>query len=156
MEKTEVEYIAKMKDGTVIKIYPDKHHHRAYTAPGKEIGQPFVKLSDLLASLGATLATAEGAGAPSEWPEPSLGDKKEIHDRSRCGHFEKEICGMDKTACDGMCGQHASRAGDQSVIPQAAADAPKLGPEAELPPLTGGEPIGPGDEEASESEQDVQ
>ena len=65
MEK-KVEYMARMADGSEIKIYPDAHHYRAFNAAGVQVGEPFIKLQDLLESLGAKLATAEGPGNPAD------------------------------------------------------------------------------------------
>ena len=69
MEK-KVEYMARMADGSEIKIYPDAHHYRAFNAAGVQVGEPFIKLQDLLESLAAKLATAQGSGNPAEWPQP--------------------------------------------------------------------------------------
>ena len=53
-----VEYVARTKDGVVVRIYKEKGLHRAFSAPGKQVGLPFVTLTNLLKDINAELIPA--------------------------------------------------------------------------------------------------
>ena len=46
-EEKEV-FMGKTADGVKVKIYKDKFHFRAFSAPGAQVGEPYVNLVDLL------------------------------------------------------------------------------------------------------------
>ena len=50
-----VMFTGKTEDGTKVKIYKDKFHFRAFSAAGKQIGDPFISMVDLLNKNGITL-----------------------------------------------------------------------------------------------------
>ncbi len=134
METEQVVYKAEMPDGSKITIRKDKTHYRAFSADGKQVGEAWIKLSSLQDELKFKIFGEQGAGtdqgqqgagsepeqsteAPGEkvgqeqsGDQPAAGADQSNHDRSRCGHFKEEVCQMDNTACDGQCGEHASRA----------------------------------------------
>jgi hypothetical protein len=117
-----------MVDGTRLTVRKDKTHHRAFDSAGKQVGEAWIKLSSLQDELKFKIVGEQGNG----------------HDRDRCGHFKEEICGMDNTACDGQCGEHASRANElRTADPDAdqkAQEPSTESPEGKIGQKQGGEP----------------
>ena len=60
-EEKEV-FRGKTEDGVKVKIYKDKFHFRAFIAPGKQVGEAFCSLVDLLNSAKITLEEPKGEG----------------------------------------------------------------------------------------------
>lgn len=125
------EIMCEMADGSKLTVRKDKTHYRAFSSDGKQVGDAWIKLSSLQDELkfkivtepapgsapqgeaaGAAPEAAAGpeASAPSADPAPELPAASMTADRSVCGHFKDEVCGMDDQACDGQCGEHAARA----------------------------------------------
>jgi hypothetical protein len=181
MDDNRPEYLARMADGKLIRIYPDKFHYRAYNAPGVLMGDPFVQMGDLLKSLGATIVSAEGTGAPADWVHPEAagtmdpgqqtagmtegGDGKE----NDAGGRDKSVneaepiatvpcpADADKWSRD-KCGQWVEEIYkmdmekcDGQCGEHASRAALAAQPANALPPLTGGEPVRDEDKNASET-----
>lgn len=110
--------------GVELTVKKDKHHFRAYDKDGKQHGAAWMECENLANELRFPMPgivpapTTDTPPAPevpgAETKPPAAAEPiqaaQSSHDRDRCGHFKEEVCRMDNTACDGKCGEHASRA----------------------------------------------
>lgn len=65
-----IEYFAKKKDGTMLKITTDGFHFRAHDKDGHQHGQPFMKLETLLNAIPAEPCGAQNNPEPIPMPPP--------------------------------------------------------------------------------------
>ncbi len=95
------EYRAKNEAGEIITIFFNGTHYRVNAEDGHALSQDYLRLERLLECCKAELVV-ELTEQPLVPAAPA--------DTSKCGQFREGICAMDNTACDGQCGEHASRA----------------------------------------------
>ena len=125
--------------GVELTVKKDQHHFRAYDKDGKQHGAAWMDCENLANELRFKMPeigpapeipappAADNDGGPDkpessetpteDTPQAESADAAgpiligvENYNRSRCGHFNEEVCRMDNTTCDGKCGEHASRA----------------------------------------------
>lgn len=115
---------AELADGTKLEITYDKYHYRAYkkysNKPAERVGGAFTKVNALLLDIKATAASvAPEPQKPPQAAAPALTPAAGLSaDVTQCGQHRAGDCAIDNKKCDGLCGEHASRATEKAADKQ--------------------------------------